>query len=102
MKIFKTLLAGILGLGLLIGAGAASATPMMNMSKPEVQSSVQTVHYRRHHHRHWHGPRHHRHHHWNSHRSYRSHYWRGHHRGWYKHHRHHPHYRHHRHHYYRA
>ena len=100
MKIFKTLLAGILGIGLLIGAGAASATPMMNMTKPEVQSSVQTVDYR--HHRNWHGQRHHRHHHWKSHRSHRSHYWRGHHRGWYKHHRHHPHYRHHRHHYYRA
>jgi len=59
MKVFKTLLAGILGVGLLLGAGAASATPIMNMTKPEVQSSVQTVGYR--HYRHWHDPRHHRH-----------------------------------------
>jgi Ni/Co efflux regulator RcnB len=100
MKVFKTLLAAILGIGLLIGAGAASATPMMNMTKPEVQSSVQAVDYRHHrHHRNWHAPRHHRHH-WKPHRSYRGHSWRGHHRGWYKHHRHHPRYRHHR--YYRA
>ncbi|NLS20097.1 hypothetical protein HGP16_26535 [Rhizobium sp. P40RR-XXII] len=88
MKIYQSLLAALLGVGLLIGAGAASAAPMMNMTKPEVQSSVQTVHYRRH----WHGPRHHRPHYWGSHRSYRSHYWRGHHYGWYKH-RHHHHHR---------
>ncbi|AYG69379.1 MULTISPECIES: hypothetical protein [unclassified Rhizobium] len=90
MKILKSLLAPLLGVGLLIGAGAASAAPMMSMTKPEVQSSVQTVGY--HHRRHWHGPRHHRPHHWGSHRSYRSHYWRGHHYGWYKH-RHHHHHR---------
>lgn len=89
MKIFKSVLAPLLGIGLLIGASAASAAPMMNMAKPEVQSSVQTVRY--HHRRHWHGPRHHRPHHWRSHRSYRSHYWRGHHRGWYKDRHHHSH-----------
>ncbi len=87
MKIFKSLLAPLLSVGLLIGAGTVSAAPMMNMTKPEIQSSVEIVRY--HHRRHWHGPRHHRPHHWRSHRSYRSHYWRGHHRGWYKHHHHH-------------
>lgn len=61
MKIFKNLLAALLGIGPLIGAGAASAAPMMNMVKPEIQSSVQTVRY--HHRRHWHGSRHHRPHH---------------------------------------
>ncbi|SCB39603.1 hypothetical protein GA0061100_1203 [Rhizobium hainanense] len=93
MKIFKSLLTVLLSAGLLIGAGAVSAAPMMNMTKPEVQSSVQTVRYN--HHRHWHGPRHHRPHNWGSHRSYRSHYWRGHHYGWHKH-RHHHHHRHYR------
>ena len=91
MKIFNNLLAAFLAVGLMIGAGAASAAPMMNMTKPEVQSSVQTVRY--HHRRHWHGSRHPRHHHWKSHRSYRSHYWRGHHYGWYKHRHHHRHHR---------
>jgi len=93
MKIFKSLLASLLGIGLLIGAGAASAAPIANMTKPEIQSSVQPARY--HHRRHWRGHRHHRPHHWRSHRSYRSHYWRGHHRGWYKnrHHGHHRYYR---------
>ncbi len=91
MKILKNLPAALLGVGLLIGAGTVSAAPMMNMTKPAVQSSVQPVRY--HHHRHWHGPRHHRPHHWRSHRSYRSHYWRGHHYGWYKHRHHHRYYR---------
>jgi len=94
MNLVKGLIAGVLGVGMLIGAGAANAAPTLNVAKPDVSSNVEQVrdhrghhsrkhwkkrhHYKRNnwrsHHRHYRGPR------WHSHRHYRHNAWRNHHR----------------------
>ncbi|MCH6205232.1 hypothetical protein ACS5UA_07450 [Brucella sp. RRSP16] len=98
MKLVKGLIAGVLGVGLLIGAGAAQAAPTINVAKPDISSNVEQVrdhrghhsrkhwkkrhYYKRHHwrshHRHYRGPR------WHSHRYYRHDGWRNHHRHHYR------------------
>ena len=94
MKLFSGLIAGIVGVGLLVGAGAASAVPVANLAKPGVTSNVEQVrdhrgyhshkHWKkRHYHRrdHWRSDRrHYRDHRWQSHRHYKRDYYRGYHR----------------------
>lgn len=84
MKIWSAFVAGIMGAGLLIGAGAASAAPATTMTKPALSSNVDQVRDNHHHQKkHWNGRKHHHSSQWNSKRHHRGEYRYGHrhHRG---------------------